>query len=99
MTAKQNLRRENPNLVPRPAGYLSSHSSAMFRNISNFAAPFIISPILHQGRLIFGAVRSTHHVGASLLAMDANDNAVRLTTRDYQTPSHEQIATTPVPPR
>lgn len=47
MAAKQKLRRENPNLVPRPAGYLSSHSSAMFRKISDFAAPFIISSILH----------------------------------------------------
>ncbi|MBN3967468.1 hypothetical protein IMW75_19605 [Pseudomonas gregormendelii] len=48
MAAKQKLRRENPNLVPRPAAYLSIHSSAMFRKISNFAAPLINSPILQQ---------------------------------------------------
>ncbi|MCK1792117.1 hypothetical protein [Pseudomonas violetae] len=48
MAAKQKLRRENPNLVPQQAGYLSSHSSAIFRKISDFAAPSIISPNLHQ---------------------------------------------------
>jgi hypothetical protein len=37
MTAKQNLRRENPYLVPCPAGYLLGRSSAFIRQISHFA--------------------------------------------------------------
>ncbi|WP_157711300.1 hypothetical protein [Pseudomonas sp. PB120] len=36
MAAKLKVRRENPYLVPCPAGYLSGRSSAISRKISDF---------------------------------------------------------------
>nr|WP_180203882.1 hypothetical protein [Pseudomonas sp. SbOxS1]NYU03660.1 hypothetical protein [Pseudomonas sp. SbOxS1] len=36
MTAKLNLRRENPSLVPFPTGYLSGRSSAFARIFKHF---------------------------------------------------------------
>jgi hypothetical protein len=37
MTAKQNLRRENPNLVPCPSAYFLGRSSALAQKINHFA--------------------------------------------------------------
>ncbi|WP_415772812.1 hypothetical protein [Pseudomonas sp. LB3P38] len=45
MAAKLKLRRENPFLVPWPAGYLSGRSSAFFRKISNFLSLLGISSV------------------------------------------------------
>jgi hypothetical protein len=48
MTAKLNLRRENPYLVPWATGYLLGRSSAFTRQISHFARLSSISSVLRK---------------------------------------------------
>jgi hypothetical protein len=48
MTAKLNLRRENPILVPWPTGYLLGRSSADAWRISHFARLTSISSVLRE---------------------------------------------------